>query len=99
MVKNKESFVLFINSDWCEECNKYGVTLNKVIDKYNIDVKSINLSLLSKKEKSSLASVISISEAPALVFVEKGKEKDEVFGDIKYSKTVNKFKENNYIKE
>ena len=99
MFKNKDSFILFINSDMCDECYKYGVTLNRAIDKYNVEVKAINLSLLSKKERSSLASVVSISAAPSLVFVEKGEEKDRISGDAKYSKTVEKFKEYNYIKE
>ncbi len=99
MLKAKDNFVLFVNSDSCSECKKYEVTLNKIIDRYNIDVKAVNLSLLSKKEKTSFVSIISVSDTPSLVFVEKGVEKDRIAGNVKYSKILEKFKENNYIKE
>lgn len=101
MVSNKEDFILFVGADDCHDCNKYKTTLNKVIDKYNLDIKYINISKLSKKDKNTFISKFSISKTPVTLFIYDGKEKDvynRINGNAKYSKIVLKLKENDYIK-
>lgn len=101
MIDNKEDFVLFIGSDGCLNCREYKMTLNRVIERYNLDVKYINISKLSKKEKEFLNSRFSFSKTPVTLFIKSGKEKDvynRINGNAKYSKIVSKFKENDYIK-
>lgn len=102
MLNKKQSFVLFIGSTECEACSKYKVTLNKVISKYNLDIKYIDLAKLSEKNKGELISKFPISGTPTTIFIEKGKEKDtynRIDGNVKYSKIIQKLKDNKYIKE
>lgn len=102
MLNAKESFILFACTDDSNACDSYKVTLNNVIEKYNLDVKYINLSKLSKKQSSQLTAKIPINETPTTLFIENGEEKDtynRINGDVKYSKIISKLKQNEYIKE
>ena len=101
MIKDKEDFVLFIGSETCSACSTYKVSLNKVIKKYGVDVKYIDISKLSEKEKSYVTAKFPISGTPTTVFVEDGIEKDtykRIDGSVKYSKIVEKLKNSGYIK-
>ena len=100
-IKNKDSFILFVGSSTCSACKSYKITLNKVIKKYNVDVKYIDLAKLSDDENSEFSASFPISGTPTTLYVKNGKEKDtynRVVGDVKYSKIFKSFKENGYIK-
>ena len=102
MIDNKEDFILFIGSSTCSACTAYKVTLNDIIKEYNVDVKYIDLSKLSKEEQSELTSEFPISGTPTTVFITDGKEEDthnRIDGNARNSKIVEKFKENGYIKD
>ena len=101
MIRDNNSFILFVGSSTCSACGTYKVTLNKVIKKYNVDVKYIDLSKLSEKESGEFSASFPISATPTTIFIEKGKERDtfnRIVGSVKYSKIINTFKENGYIK-
>ena len=98
----KENFILFIGSSTCSACSSYKITLNKVVKKYGVDIKYIDLSKLSSKEKGDVTAKFPISGTPATLFIEKGEEKDtynRIDGNVRYSKIVEKLKENGYVKE
>ena len=100
MIKAKEDFVLFIGSSTCQACDSYKVTLNNVIEKYNVDIKYIDLSKLNEKEKGELNFKFPITGTPTTIFVYDGEEKDtynRINGNVKYSKIVEKLKKNKYI--
>lgn len=102
MLDNKNNFVLFIGSSKCSHCKEYEVTLNEIIKKYNLDIKYIDISKLSEEEYSELTSKFPISGTPTTIFIEKGEEKDtynRIVGSVKYSKVLEKLKENNYVKD
>ena len=102
MVDKKESFILFIGSSTCSACSDYKITLNKVVKKYGVDIKYIDLSKLSDKEKGSVTAMFPISGTPATLFIENGEEKDtynRIDGNLRYSKIVEKLKETGYVKE
>lgn len=102
MQKNKEDFVLFIGSNTCSACSTYKITVNKIVKEYKVDIKYIDISKLSEKEESELVSNFAFTGTPTTVFVTKGKEKDthnRINGNQKYSKVIEKLKENGYIKE
>ena len=48
MLDDKESFVLFIGSATCTHCDAYKVTLNKVIEEYNVDIKYLDISKIKR---------------------------------------------------
>ena len=100
LMKNKESFILFIGSDECTHCDDYKVTLNSVIKKYNVEVKYLNLLSLSDKEYNEFTSQISFSGTPTTIFIENGEEKshyNRIVGAANYDEIVEKFKQNGYI--
>lgn len=102
MLKNKESFILFIGSKTCTHCDAFKVTLNKVIKDYGVDVKYIDISKLDDEQLSSLQGKFPFSGTPTTVFVTKGSEKNtynRIEGEKEYSKVVEVFKKNKYIKE
>ena len=102
MLEDKDDFVLFVGSSTCSACDSYKLTLNQVISKYNVNIKYIDLSKLSESQKGKLTSIFPISATPTTIFVEDGEEKDthnRIIGSVKYSKIVEKLKENKYIKE
>ncbi len=102
MLEDKESFVLFIGSATCTHCDAYKVTINKVIEDYDVDIKYIDISKLSDSEVSSLQAKFPFSGTPTTVFVEKGEEEstfNRIEGEASYSEVVDALKENEYIKE
>ena len=104
MLKEKESFILFIGSDTCSHCTVYKKTLERVIKEYNVDVKYIDISELDKEQDEKLTSTINFTGTPTTVFILDGKENNEtgvnrIKGAKSYSEVVEKFKKNGYIKE
>lgn len=102
MLNQKQDLILFIGSETCSACASYKPTLNKVIKKYKVDVKYLDISKLSEKESSELQSKFPFTGTPTTIFVKKGKEEktyNRIDGNQRYSKIVEKFKSNGYIKE
>jgi len=99
MIKNKEDFVLMIGAESCSACKSYKIALDKIIEKYKLDVKYIDNDKLSDDEYADLQSNFYFTATPTTVFVENGKETDRMVGNKKYSQTVEMLKEKKYIKE
>ena len=102
MLKDKENFVLFIGSETCSACNAYKITINKIVEKYGVDIKYLDISKLDDTENSELHANFAFSGTPTTIFIEDGEEKDSfnrINGNVKYSKVVEKLQENKYIKE
>lgn len=100
MIENKDTFILYIGSSNCSHCADFKPTLEKVIQEYQLDVKYIDISLLSDKEYAVLQNKTKLQGTPTVVFVEDGvvQTSPKVVGALSYSKTVNIFKESGYIK-
>ncbi len=99
MIKNKEDFILMIGAESCSACKSYKIALDKVIEKYKVDIKYIDNDKLSSDEYADLESNFYFTATPTIVFVENGKEADRMVGNKKYSETVEILKEKKYIKE
>ena len=67
MIKNEESFVLFIGSTSCTHCDAFKVTINKVVENYDVDIKYIDISKLNNNELSSLQSKFPFSGTPTTI--------------------------------
>ena len=101
-IKNKDTFALFIGNEDCSHCVAYKPTLEKVLKKYNIKIYHIDNNKLSEKEYNELKSYVYISGTPTIIFFEKGNEEStlsRIVGETSYEDTVEKFKENGYIKK
>lgn len=99
MINDKDDFILMIGAETCSACKSYKFTLDKIIKKYKVDIKYIDLDKLTEDEQADLQSHFYFTATPTTVFVEKGKETDRMVGNKKYSQTVEKLKDNKYIKE
>lgn len=99
MIENKQDFILLLGANTCSACKSYKFALDKVIEKYKIDIKYIDNDKLSDDEYADLQSNFYFTSTPITIFVEKGKEKERMTGNKKYSQIVEKLKEKNYIKE
>ena len=101
MLDSKQSFILMIGRETCSACSSYKLTLNRVISDYNVDVKYIDLDKLSDSDESELIAEFPLTGTPQTIFIKNGVEEDthnRIDGNLKYSKVVEKFKENGYIK-
>ncbi len=102
MIEEKEDFVLFVGSETCSACSAYKVTVNKIVEKYGVDIKYIDVSKLTEKQNSELTSNFAFSATPTTIFVTKGEEEDtfnRIEGNQKYSEVVERLTKKGYIKE
>ena len=101
MLNNKETFILEIVQDGCHNCESFEPKFEKILKKYNLNAKMINLTSLSKEENNKLSSLYNISGTPTVIFVEKGEEvqiSKRIVGDVSKDKVINKLKVAGYIK-
>lgn len=99
---NKESFVLCISQTTCNHCQSYKPKLEKVANKYKVNIYYIDVDLLNEEEKKELNKYISISGGtPSTVFIKEGSEKtaaSRINGDVSTTKIVQKLEQHNFIK-
>ena len=102
MIDKKESFVLVIGKETCSACMAYKVVLDEIIKNYGVDIKYLDIAKLTEEEATNLIYDFPFSSTPTTIFITKGEEKDtnnRIIGSDKYSKVVQKLKDNGYIKE
>lgn len=108
MVENEESFILFIGSHECSHCAEFEITLEKVIDKYSVHFKYIDIANLSNEDYAALKKDITFTGTPTTVFIEDGvdnscnvftcdKEK-RIDGALDYDTVIARLKSKGYIK-
>lgn len=102
MLEKKQDLILFIGSESCSACTSFKPTVNKVVKEYQIDIKYLDISKLSDKDSSELQAKFPFSGTPTTIFITNGKEEktyNRISGNQRYSKVVQKLKDNGYIKE
>jgi len=101
-LENKESFILEIVQDGCHNCESFSPKFEKVLNEYNIQAFSINLSNITEEENEKLNNLYNITGTPAVIFIEKGDEPSilrRIVGDSEEDKIISKLKTAGYIKE
>ena len=108
MVENKESFILFIGSSTCSHCAEFKITLQEVIENYNVDFKYIDIANFTPEERTSFSNSISFDGTPTTVFIVEGVDNSctlfscdktkRIEGAQSYQKTIEMLKNNGYIK-
>lgn len=102
IIDKGDKAILFIGSETCSACSAYKIGLNKVIKKYQIDVKYLDISKLNTQEMTELQTRFYFSGTPTTIFIANGKEiqdSQRIDGNKKYSKIIEIMKQNKFIKE
>lgn len=100
-LQNKESFILEIVQDGCSNCEAFTPKFNKILKKYDLTAKQINLTNLSEKDKNNLSNRYNVSGTPTVIFIEKGEEPSiskRIVGNVNEDKVISKLKVAGYIK-
>ena len=108
MMENKESFILFVGSKTCSHCTEFKITLERVIEDYNVDFKYIDISNFNADEKKIFSENIRFDGTPTTVFIQEGKDNScrlmscddtkRIEGAQNYDTIVEILKNNGYIK-
>jgi len=101
-IENEESFILVILQTGCGACYAYKPTLNEVIEEYNLDIYTINISNLSDDGRAFLQSVAAFDSTPTTLFITDGIEEtnlNRLIGAVNKSTLVNRLKSLGYIGE
>ena len=98
LIEGKKDFVLVIGQTGCSACAPYKLTINKLVEKYGVDVKYIDAKKLSDLQNDYLLENFPYNATPTTIFVKKGVEKDRVIGNQKFSDIEKIFKKKGYIK-
>jgi len=100
LIDTKENFVLYIGSANCSHCLSFKPTLETIIEKYQLDVKYIDISTLTDKEYEVLKNKTKLQGTPTVVFIEDGvvQTSPKIVGAVDYAVALQKFKESGYIK-
>lgn len=99
-IDNDEDFILLVSQTTCTHCMDYKPKLEKVANKYKINVYYIETDLLSDEEEAELKKHFSFRGTPQTIFVVDGKEETaatRIDGDVSEEKIISKFKSNGYI--
>lgn len=103
-IENKDTFVLYVGSSSCSHCAEFRPLLEKIINKYKLDVYYINMANLSDSKYNAVLKKVDGKGTPITVYLEKGKTKisPKIEGFIDYDTTYNTtlefFKDLNLIK-
>lgn len=101
LMENDETFSLVIGSSTCSACALYKSTMERFINKYQINVRYIDLTKLSEEEYNLLRTEINFSSTPTTIFVEKGNHTsvyDRLVGSANFSNVVSAYTKKGYIK-
>lgn len=100
MIDNEESFPLVIGSATCSACAMFKGTMETFINKYQVDVRYIDISKLSEEDYSALMTDVNFNSTPTTIFIENGKQKSvyqRIVGAESYSNVVSNYKKQGYI--
>lgn len=97
----KDSFVLCISQTTCSHCQSYKPKLEKVANKYQVNIYYIDVDLLTDENKKALSKYVSISGGtPSTVFIKEGTEKtaaNRINGDVSTAKIIKKLQQHGFI--
>ena len=98
-IKNNESFPLLIMSSQCIHCQSFDPKYKSVLNKYEVTSYYINLTTLTKAEKTSLYELTQYEGTPTVVFFKNGSmTKTTIEGDKDKEVIISKLKSSGFIK-
>lgn len=99
-IENDESFVLVVSQTTCSHCASYKPKIEKVANKYEINIYYIDVDLLNEEEEEKFSSYISYDGTPVTIFIKNGEETSmatRINGDASIEKIERKLKSNGFI--
>lgn len=99
-LEDKETFSMVIGSATCKACAIFKGTMEKFIEKYQVEVFYIDISKLENEEYSTLKTQISFDGTPTTIFISNGEVTsfyNRIDGSAGLSTVTNAFKNNGYI--
>lgn len=101
MIENNETFILLMGQPNCSHCKDFKPIIEKVIKKYQIEVKYIDISKLDEKDYSIIKNKTFITGTPYTVFIKDGKldTTAKIKGAKSYDAVIDAFKKVGYINE
>jgi len=100
-IENDESFVLVVSQNNCVHCASYKPKIEKVANKYKLNIYYIDVDLLNDTENEKFSSYINYDGTPITVFIKNGEETSiatRINGDASIEKIERKLKSNGFIK-
>ena len=101
-IENKESFVVLFSQTTCSHCMDFKPKLEKVANKYKINIYYLETDLLDEDTYAELKKQFSFSGTPTTVFKTDEEEKSaatRINGDASQEKIISKLKSNGFIDE
>ena len=102
LIKERESFILYIGSATCSNCIEFEPKFEGVIEENNIsNTYYIDLDEFSNEDKKSFNKVVNITVTPTVVFITNGEEEsgfNRINGNVSKEKIITRLKSNDYIK-
>ena len=99
---HKENFVLCISQTTCNHCQSYKPKLEKVANKYKVNICYIDIDLLDDEEQKKFSKYVNINGGtPSTVFIKGGEEKtaaNRINGDVSTDKIIQKLEKHGFIK-
>ena len=99
-IEKKESFVLLFSQTTCTHCMDFKPKLERVANKYKLDIYYLETDLLDDDTYTELKSYFSFNGTPTTVFVINGEEKTaatRINGDVSEEKIISKLKSNGFV--
>lgn len=99
MIKNKESFVIYIGSATCSHCADFQPTLKKVIKDNDLTVYYIDRSKLTNAQSEEVSKKVDLKGTPTLCNIIEGRAETStnLVGTKTYDETVEYFEIAGYI--
>ena len=100
-LQNKEDIILEIVQTGCSNCTAFSPKFESVLNEYEIQAYSLNISYLSDAGADWLESY-NVDGTPTVIFFEKGEETStmkRIVGNQSREKVVSKLKANGYIEK
>ena len=101
-IHNNENFILYVKQTNCNHCLSFTPVFSKVLEKYEIEAFSINLTDMDNEEKSIFLNELSIDSTPTVLFFENGIELgsySRIVGNKSDDYIIKELKDKGYIKK
>ena len=99
--ENDDTFALVISKSKCPYCELYTPKIEKISQKYKLNIYYIEVDSFTADESSAFSNLIPYSGTPTTVFIKNGEELSKatrINGNTNEEKIINKFKANEFIK-